>query len=309
MWVQQGYDFLPPFLDTLTEQYGAGLGQLDFTQPDGRLAAAERINDWAKDRTQGEIPSVVDQDSFGPCVPPLWECTRLVITNAIYFNGLWQEGHDFDPSDTRDDDFHLADGGTVLAPMMRQERKFRYRETDDYQAVQLPYEGNRLSMVVFLPEEGRRDEFKAGLGAETLAGFDQAATSRIVRLSMPKFTLEKKVDAKELLEDMGITDAFSPERDVADFSGMADFTLPESPDVGLYVEDVFQKAFVEVNEKGTEAAAVTTVIVGAVPASMPPTPLPPVVMEVNRPFVFVIRDTYTGTILFMRRIADPSLEE
>lgn len=309
LWAQQDYRFLPPFLDTLAQHYGAGLEQLDFTQPEGREAAAGRINQWAGDQTDGRIPSVVAPDSFGPCLPPTWECTRLVITNAIYFKGLWEEKHDFDETATRDEDFHLGDGGSVLAPMMRQAREFDYRETEDYQAVQLPYQGDRLAMLVLLPKKDREEEFAAGLGAGMVADFGREAKERVVRLSMPRFKLEKSVDAKDHLEKIGMTDAFSPSEGVADFSGMADFTHPESPDVGICIEDVFQKAFVEVNEKGTEAVAVTAVIGGAVPASVPPTPLPPVVMEVNRPFMFVILDTYTLSVLFMGRVADPSLEQ
>ena len=309
LWAQQGYEFKPPFLDTLAQQYGAGLEQLDFTQPEGRGAAAGRINQWASEQTAGKIPSVVNADSFGPCLPPTWECTRLVITNAIYFKGLWKEKHDFARSDTSKRVFHLADGGMEFVPMMQQERELEYHETEDYQAVELPYQGDRLAMLVLLPKADRRDEFDAGLDAGVVAYFDKAALNdRIVRLSMPRFKLEKQVNAKSLLRDMGMTDAFSPDHGVADFSGMADFSHPDSPDVGIYIESVFQKAFVEVNEKGTEAAAVTAVIGGAVPQSVPPTPLPPIVMEVNRPFIFVIRDTDTGSILFVGRIADPSLE-
>ncbi len=309
LWAQRGYQFLPPFLDTLAQHYGAALEQLDFTQPEERKAAAGRINQWASEQTAGRIPAVVAPDKFGPCLPPDWECTRLVITNAIYFKGLWMEKRDFDETATKDEDFHLGDGGSVLAPMMRQSREFDYRETDDYQAVELPYQGDRLVMLVLLPKKDREEEFAAGLGASLVADFGSAANERVVRLSMPRFKLEKSVDAKDLLQEMGMTDAFSPAEGVADFSGMADFDHPDSPDVGIYIQDVFQKAFVEVNEKGTEAAAVTTVIGTAMPASVPPTPLPPVAMKVNRPFVFVILDTYTRSILFVGRVADPTLEE
>ena len=309
LWLQRDYELRPQFLDTLAEQYGAGLGQMDFTQPEGRTAAAGQINQWASEQTAGKIPSVVDADKFGPCLPPTWECTRLVITNAIYFKGLWKEKHDFDESDTRDEDFYLETGGTALVPMMRQSTNFRYHETENYQAVELPYQGDRLKMLVLLPRADRSDEFASGLGAGTVANFYDAASDRVVQLSMPRFKMEKKVDAKSLLKDMGMTDAFSPAAGVADFSGMADFTHPESPDTGIYIEDVFQKAFVEVNEKGTEAAAVTAVVGGAVPQSVPPTPLPPVVMKVNRPFIFLIRDHHTGAILFVGRVADPTVED
>ncbi len=306
LWGQQGYEFLPSFLDTLAENYGAGIRQLDFTQPEGRREAAVAINGWADKNTNGKIPSAVSPDTFGPCVPPSWDCTRMVLTNAIYFKGLWAEDHNFDEADTRDDYFVLADGGEVKVPMMYQAREFRYAEGENYQAVQLPYRGHRLAMVIFLPAPGRFDELTAGLDAEFVASFRTVSTKRIVQLTMPRFKLGKSIDAKDALQQIGITDAFSPVAGVADFSRMADFSSPTSPDAGLYIADVLQKAFVEVNEKGTEAAAVTAVVMAG-PTSMEPTPLPPVVMDVDRPFIFLIRDTHTDTILFVGQVADPSI--
>ena len=292
----------------MAEHYGAGLSQLDFIEPEGRQESAEIINGWVSEETNGKIPTIVSPAHFGSCDPPPWDCTRLVLTNAIYFKGLWAEDYEFDEKDTEEDFFNRADGSTVKVPMMRQKRKLRYAEGDNYQAVQLPYQGRRLAMFIFLPAPGKFDEFAAGLNSETLSGFNDSWNERVVDLTMPRFEMEKSVDAKAVLQKLGMTDAFNPAPGVADFSGMADFSSPTSPDPGLYVSDVLHKAFVEVNEKGTEAAAATAVIM-TVPASMPPTPLPPVVMDVDRPFIFLIRDTRTDAILFLGRVADPSVTD
>lgn len=300
---------MPAFLDTLAENYGAGLSQLDFTQPEGRRESAGIINDWASEETNGKVPTIVSPDTFGPCVPPQWECTRLVLTNAIYFKGLWAEDHDFDKANTEDDYFNLADGGQVKVPMMYQVRELRYAEGDNHQVVELPYQGKRLAMVIFLPASGKFDEFASELDSELVSAYHAGWNQRIVKLTMPRFKMEKSVDTKDALQQLGMTDAFSPVVGVADFSGMVDFSSPTSPDVGIYIENVLQKSFVEVTEKGTEAAAVTVVSMGAVSESIPPTPLPPVVMDVDRPFIFLIRDTYTDAILFLGRVADPSVTD
>ena len=309
LWGQEGYQFRPEFLDTLAENYGAGLTQLDFTQPDGRRKSAGIINGWVSDETNGKIPAIVSPSHFGSCDPPPLDCARLVLTNAIYFKGLWAEDYEFKEQDTEDDFFNLADGGKVKVPMMNQMRKLRYAEGENYQAVQLPYQGRRLTMSIFLPAPGKFDEFADNLDAETISGAGSDWNKRVVDLTMPRFKLEKSVDAKTALQQLGMTDAFNPSTGVADFSGMADFSSPTSPDPGLYIRDVLHKAFVEVNEKGTEAAAATAVIVAALTASLPPTPLPPVVMDVDRPFIFLILDTYTDAILFLGRVADPSVAE
>ena len=308
LWGQQGYQFRPEFLDTVAENYGAGLTQLDFTEADSRQQSAKVINGWVSEETNGKIPTIVSPSHFGSCDPPPLDCTRLVLTNAIYFKGKWAEDYEFDEKDTEDDYFNLADGGTVKVPMMRQKRELRYAERDDYQAVQLPYQGRRLAMVIFLPAVGKFDEFADGLNAKTLSGRGDGWNERVVDLTMPRFKLEKSVDAKRALQQLGMTDAFNPNVGGADFSGMVDFSSPASPDTRLSISDVLHKAFVEVNEKGTEAAAATAVIVAS-PASMPPTPLPPVVMDVDRPFIFLIRDTRTDAILFLGRVADPSVIE
>ena len=303
IWGQQGYRFRPEYLDTLAAHYGAGLHPLDFTAPDGRQDAAGQINRWASDRTNGKIPALVEPESFAPCAPPEWRCTRLLLTNAVYFKGLWAEGYDFNPAATRDDYFQRLDGSRVKVPMMRQTREFNYAEGDDFQAVELPYQGHRLAMTVLLPAPEQYDGFTAGLDGDRAADISDSMDPRTVILTMPLLEMEQSISVKELLLRLGMTDAFSGS--AADFSGMADFSGPASVDDGIYIDDVFQKAFVAVNEKGTEAAAVSAVSGVSFPASVPPTPLPPVVMEVDRPFIFLIRERYTGATLFVGRVADP----
>ena len=304
VWGQQGYRFRPEYLDILAAHYGAGLHPLDFTQPDSRQDAASQINGWASDRTKGRIPALITPESFAPCVAPKWRCTRLLLTNAVYFKGLWAEGYDFDRSATSDDYFHRKDGSRVKVPMMRQTREFNYAEGDDFQSVALPYRGHRLAMTVLLPAPERWDGFTTGLDGDRAAGIIDSMRPRSVILTMPRLDLEQSISVKDLLLRLGMTDAFSDT--AADFSGMADFSAPASVDRGIYIGDVLQKAFVAVNEKGTEAAAVTAVSGVSFPASIPPTPLPPVIMEVDRPYIFLIRDRNTGIVLFVGRVADLS---
>jgi serpin B len=279
IWGQKDYEFLFNFLDVLAENYGAGLRILDFITEteESRLA----INQWVSDQTEGRIEDLIPQGAID-------EWTRLVLTNAIYFNAAW--AYPFDEDMTSDGPFYLLNGGQVIVPMMKQTESFGYTEGEGYQAVELPYDGGELSMVILLPEAGNFAAFEEGLQAHQVSDIISGLQPTEVALTMPRFEFESEFSLKDTLAGMGMPIAFSNE---ADFSGMTG--KPE-----LFISDVVHKAFVAVDEAGTEAAAATAVIMEL--TAVPP---PPVEVTVDRPFIFLIRDIDTGAILFVGRVMNP----
>jgi len=279
IWGQIEYTFLPEFLDVLAENYGAALRLLDFVgEPEQSRVI---INEWVSAKTEDKIKDLLPAGSITPL-------TRLVLTNAIYFNAAWK--YKFEKDCTRDEPFYLLDGGQVAVPMMSQTETFGYAEGDGYQAVELLYDGEELSMVILLPDSGRFAEFESSLDADLVASIVDSIGFVEVDLTMPRFTYESGFSLAETLAAMGMPDAFSMN---ADFSGMDGRRQ-------LFISDVFHKAFVLVNESGTEAAAATGVVVGL--TSVGPEP---VVVRIERPFIFMIRDRGTDTILFVGRVLNP----
>jgi serpin B len=280
IWGQQDYQFLPAFLDVLAENYGAGLRLLDFVKEPEQSRIT--INDWVSDQTEGKIEDLIPQGVIDTL-------TRLVLTNAIYFNAAWQ--NPFDEKLTSNGTFHLLEGGDVTVPMMKQTHSFGYATGDGYQAVDLPYDGNELSMIILLPDSGKFESVQNSLNTALVDQIVSDLQSREVDLTMPKFQFESEFGLADTLAAMGMPVAFSPD---ADFSGM-------TGNRELSITDVVHKAFVSVDEAGTEAAAATAVVVG-----LTSIPEQPVQVTVDRPFMFLIRDIETGTILFIGRIANPS---
>lgn len=281
LWGQKDYSFLTEFLDLLELYYGSGLKTLDFiNEPEeSRLA----INQWASEQTAGRIKDII---------PPgvIKAFTRLVLANAIYFNAHWL--HQFSKSATRDGIFHLLDGSTVTVPMMHQEENFSYTEGDTYQAIRLPYLGNEFAMTILLPKEGQFEDFENSLDAQMLQDITAKLESQRVVLTLPKFTFESSFQLNQALSELGMPDAFSGG---ADFSGM-------TGNRELFIGAVLHKSFVAVDEEGTEAAAVTAVMmVGSAPTTPPVT----VNFTADRPFIFLIQDIETGSILFMGRVLNP----
>jgi serpin B len=280
VWGQEGYHFLADFLDVLAENYGAGLRTLNFAgaPEESRLI----INDWVSDQTEGRIEELIQQGMIDIL-------TRLVLTNAIYFNAAWQ--YPFSEGATGDGQFYLLNGSEVSVPMMSQTESFDYAESDDYQAVELPYDGGELSMVILLPRESHFEAFEESLNVERVGTILSALDHREVALTMPKFEFESAFKMRETLAAMGMPVAFSGD---ADFSGMTGGRE-------LFISEVVHKAFVSVDEAGTEAAAATAVI-------MKVTALPeaPIEFTANRPFIFLIRDIETGSLLFVGRVLNPA---
>lgn len=280
LWGQAGYTFLPAFLDTLAENYGAGLRLVDFkgAPEDARKA----INKWVSDQTEGKIRDLIPHGAIDTL-------TRLVLANAIYFNAAWM--HAFEKEATQDGPFYLLDGSQVAVPMMRQNERFPYFAGKGVQAVELPYDGGEVSMVLLVPDRGAFSAFEEALSAQVVADILARMEYTSVNLAMPRFKYDATLSLADTLRAMGMPEAFSAN---ADFSGM-DGTR------NLAITDVFHKAFVAVDEAGTEAAAATAVVIGltAMPAR-------PVDLTVDRPFIFLIRDIQTGTILFVGRVLNPT---
>lgn len=281
LWGQEDYEFLSEFLDILAENYGAGLRTLDFVNEPEESRVT--INDWVSDQTEGRIEDLIPQGVID-------ELTRLILTNAIYFNAAWAEP--FEEDQTADGTFYLLDGGQVTVPMMRQTESFGYAEGEGYQAVELPYDGWELSMVILLPQAGEFEAFEGSLDAELVDSIVKDLAHRRIALTMPKFEFESDFSLKDSLAAMGMPDAFTG---AADFSGM-------TGDRDLFIAEVIHKAFVSVDEAGTEAAAATAVVMEKLAM-----PEEPVEVTVDRPFIFLIRDIKTGAILFVGRVVDPSV--
>ena len=282
LWGQKGYPFRQEFIRLLKASYGAGLNQLDFARCE---AARGTINGWVAKQTRNKIQDLIPPGAITPIM-------RLVLTNAIYFKSNWAET--FEESATKPGAFHLSPGRQVKAPLMYQKHRFGYMETGEFQALEMPYRFRDLSMVVLLP---RKADGLASLEKNLTAGNLAAWLGKIrheeVKVTFPRFEFASRFSLKKALAALGMTDAFSPD---ADFSGMA--TIEK-----LFISDVIHKAYVAVDEQGTEAAAATGgMFLGA---AMPVKEPEPKVFKADHPFLFLIRHRATGAMLFLGRVVNP----
>jgi serpin B len=284
LWGQIDYEFYQEYIKITEDFYDAGFKEVDFIKE--RESTRLRINRWVEIRTKDKIKDLIAEDMLN-------ELTRLVLTNAIYFKGKW--AFPFDEETTKDDLFTLREGEKVPVPMMHQTRNFNYTENETFQALEMPYLGEDLSMVIFLPKkiDGLR-ELEEMLTERNIENWCSRLKKTKVITYIPKFKMSSKFSLAETLKLMGMKDAFDSK--LADFSGM-------TPDpVGLYIFKVMHKAFVDVNEEGTEAAAATSVFYKARwHKKEPPKP----VFRADHPFIFIIRDMRSESILFMGRLMDP----
>ncbi|MDZ7271881.1 MAG: serpin family protein [candidate division KSB1 bacterium] len=273
VWYRLGFYVEPEFVRLNSTYFGAQVQALNFDLP----GAPATINAWVKDKTHGRIASIVDR------IDPL---TMLYLINAIYFKGTWTRK--FDPNRTQDDLFTASDGSQMPCRMMAQEGEFSYFENEDVQAVDLPYGNRMFSMVVLLPKSGvSLDALVVGLDAEKWSRWIGLFATRKGLLQLPKFKLEYEAGLKPALSALGLAEAFT---DTANFTRI-------NPQGNLYISEVKHKSFVEVDEKGTEAAAATAVVIGV--TSVDPSLF---VMRVDRPFLFAIRDRHSGTVLFIGKV-------
>jgi serpin B len=327
LWGEKTYPFRQAYLDTLDKHYHTG-GYFPVDFKNDFEAARQRINAWVEERTRNRIKDLIAKDTFDPAAQKLM---RLILTNAVYFKGQWTET--FPKEATKDDDFLLSRGKKVRVPMMalRNMKAARYAafkgdgsafdtperigpgENDEnklypnengFQMLELPYKGGETSMVLLLPRSADGlAALERKLSGASVQDWIAKLKRRAGHVHVPRFKLEQKYDMSDTLQGMGMVRAFVDPRQAngAQFDGMS---ASSDPLQKLYVSKVLHKAFVEVNEKGTEAAAATAVPMGvktAAPITVPFTP----VFKADRPFVFLIRDVKTGTILFVGRLANP----
>jgi serpin B len=283
LWGEQGAKFLDDFLRVTRDDYGAELASVDFHQPE---AARETINKWVEDKTQNKIKNLIPS-------PSSIRGARLVLTNAVYFKGDWKD--QFNKSLTEEQPFHVTASQQINAPLMHQKHKFRYAAADDVQLLDMPYGDGSLSMVALLPmKTDGLDKLEEQLSTASLDKWLGEARTRDVTVFFPKFRTTAEFQLAGELKAMGMPSAFDASS--ADFSGI-------DGKRDLLISAVLHKAFVDVNEEGTEAAAATGVVVRPMAMRRPD---PPVIFRADHPFVFMIRDNRSGTILFLGRIIDPS---
>jgi serpin B len=291
VWSRIGYPFLPSYLDMIATHYDAGVRTLDFAgEPE---PSRHTINQWVEDQTQDKIKDLLPQGAITPD-------TTVVLTNAIYFRGSWYQ--EFDEKLTAPGPFFRLDGSTVTVETMHQQLKTQYVQGDGFDAVELPYVSPRfseyeypleLSMLVIIPHAGRFDAVENKITKNLIDDIVSSLVMETVALSLPRFEFEYEVGCRDILQGLGMIDPFDPL--TADFSGMVD-PAHSRP----WIDEIYHKAFVSVDEQGTEAAAATAVV-------MTETSIPePVVISADKPFIFLIRDQVTDMILFMGRVLDPA---
>ncbi len=280
-WAHQDYEFLQEYLRLLENFYMAEANELDFAK---NVEAAETINNWIEEQTNDKIKDMIQSDMLS-------DITKLVLTNAIYFKGLWEK--QFKPDYTYEADFELSNGETVTVDMMKSDSKdsnYNYTETEDLQILKLNYEGKDLSMIIVLPKENNISIAESAINYENLSNWRNDFNEIKIDVEIPKFKFETKYLLNDLLKEMGIVDAFLP--GVADFSGMDGTKY-------LFISKAIHQAYVEVNEEGTEAAAATGIIAEL---SMVPDPNE---FRADHPFIFLIQHEETGAVLFMGKVMNP----
>lgn len=279
IWSRLGFPVEEEFITLNKEYFDAEVTTLDFSSSD----AVPTINGWVNEKTHGKITEIIDT------IP--WQ-TVMYLINALYFKGTWT--YEFEKSATKNENFYMHDGSQKTCKMMSNSESYLYFESGTFQAVELPYGCGDFAMTIFLPSaETGIDNFISGFNESIYNTCLSNVNARDVNLFMPKFKLEYKIELKSVLSALGMEVAFDPVE--ADFTGI-------NPGDELFISKVKHKTYVDVNEEGTEAAAVT-----AVEMQLTAAPADPVTMRINRPFFFVIRETNSGAVLFMGKIVDPSL--
>lgn len=283
IWGQSGNQYDEKFLKILQENYSADLSPLDFKQ--AADPSREKINQWVAENTQQKIKDLLQPGTITPQ-------TDLVLTNAIYFKGQWYST--FEKSNTKPDPFFMTGGKTKKVPFMTLQKRMSYYFDDQMQIVELPYKGGELVMSLILPN---KDVPLAKVETVDVLKNLGKLSSREVICTIPKFKIESKFDLNENLSQMGMPLAF--DKNKANFKGIRKMI----PGENLFISKVVHKAFVDVDENGTEAAAATAVVMMPTSAMMPAGP--PAVFKADHPFLFLIRHHRTGAILFMGRVSEP----
>ena len=279
LWGRKGESFSAEFLDHVADYYGGGLEEADFAaDPDGER---ERINDWVAQQTEDRIEDLLPPGSIDPS-------TVLVLTNAIYFLASWES--EFDPDDTHEGSFTTLAGEEETVSLMHQDIRTNYAKIGGAEAIELPYVGGEVSMVLVLPEDGTFESFDASFEVDVLFDLFSELSDHTGSLVLPKFEIETEFALSEVLKDLGMETPFASD---ADFSGMFE-------NGNAWIDDVYHDAFVTIDEEGTEAAAATAVTM------MDSAPPDWGELRFDRPFLFCIRDRPTNSVLFLGRVVDPS---
>jgi serpin B len=287
LWAQQDANFEANYLKLVQSDYAAGFHRVNFRLSPETVRTT--INAWVEKQTNDKIKDLISPGALNPA-------TRLVLTNAIYFKGNWQD--QFDKEATQKEEFHLSAAQWVMTSMMHRTGGYRYFDGGTFQALELPYSGNEISMVVLLPKQ-----------TDGLAALEQSFTSRSasdwiqklepvdkVILSLPRFTVTQQFELSSTLSAMGMPQAFSSAADFSGMTGKPDFAISAA----------IHKAFIDVDEQGTEAAAATAVVMYATAMRRDFPEPPPIVFRADHPFLFILRDTKSGSMLFLGRVADPT---
>lgn len=283
LWPQKGFKFLDLFTGLVNKNYSAGLNEVDYAGD--TEGARQTINKWVEEKTKDKIKELIK-----PGV--LDKLTRMVLTNAIYFKGRWQ--FEFDKKDTKDTPFNITASSQKPVPMMYIKKEFRYSDLQDFQILELGYKGDALSMIIVLPKEiDGIGKLEKSLTAENLGIWIAKMRRQEVLVYLPRFKFTAEFSLGQILAGMGMPEAFSANADFSGMTGRKD----------LFISAVLHKAFVEVNEEGTEAAAATAVVMRLTAARQE------TIFRADHPFIFLIRDNKINSILFMGRVCDPTKEQ
>ena len=281
IWLKKELEFEPDFIETIVQYYAAEATTLDFgNSPE---ASRNTINDWVAEQTENRILDLIPPGALTPA-------TALVLTNAIYFKAEWL--NQFNTSNTIDSPFYLKNGETISVPMMKQTDYFKYFDGNGYKALEMPYSQRNTSMIILLPDKNKYAAFEDTLNTQLITSVMANIHSEKIKLGMPKLEFSAELHLSKTLSEMGMPLAF--QNGNADFSGI-------TMDKGIYISEVIHKAFIKVDEKGTEAAAATEVTM------VESAPKQPKIYDfiMDRPFIFLIRDNQTNSILFMGRVLNP----
>jgi serpin B len=287
LWAQQDASFMPDYLKLVQTDYGAGFHRVNFEiSPD---SVRTIINAWVEKQTDDKI-----KDLIGPGA--INATTRLVLTNAIYFKGGWQ--NQFESGATQKEEFHLSATQWVMAPMMHRTGGYSYYDGGTFQALELPYAGNEISMVVLLPKENDglaalETSFASGIAGDWIQKL--APVDKVI-LTLPRFTMTQQFELSSALSAMGMAQAFSGSADFSGMTGKPDFSISAA----------IHKAYIDVNEQGTEAAAATSIVMRATAMRREIPEPPPIVFRADHPFLFILLDSKSGSMLFLGRVADPT---
>lgn len=284
LWIKKNFQLLETYLSVIRDFYGGEATEVDFSNPE---ESAEIINNWVENHTNNLIQDLITPDVIDPL-------TALILTNAIYFKGVWRV--QFDPINTTDRDFETNTEDTIQVPTMKlvdTEDVFYYTETDDLQILELPYTGDDLSMMILLPKNNDLSDIIDTIDDDSFLEWKESMIERNVDIYLPKYKVETKYSLKPHLQQLGMNNPFTP---IADFSGITGRK-------DLYISSVVHKAYIDVNEEGTEAAAATGVVMvltsnGGGGSSR-------ITFDCDHPFLYLIQHTQTGTILFMGKVVDP----